>query len=191
MHVEETIRTFIAIKISSELEEAFKKFFEELKKIPCDVKWVNSESVHLTLKFLGNLARTKIDKVFEVAKEASRDFSSFQLKTKEKGAFPSLKKPRVFWIGLAETDNQTLIPLQNKIDNKLSELGFEKDSRRFHPHLTVGRVRTPKNIEEIIHNFMEYPFPEIEFKVGQILIMKSELTPKGAVYSIQNAVSLE
>lgn len=190
MHTDETIRTFIAIKISSELEQAFKKLLEELKRVQCNVKWVNPESVHLTLKFLGNLTKTKIGEVLEGTKEASRDFSSFQIRTKERGAFPSIKRPRVFWVGL-EADSQTLIQLQNKIDDELSGLGFEKDTRRFHPHLTVGRVRSPKNIGKVIQKFVEYPFPEIEFKVEQILIMKSELTPKGALYSIQNTVSLK
>ena len=190
MHTDETIRTFIAIRISSELEQAFKKLLEELKRVQCNVKWVNPESVHLTLKFLGNLTKTKIGEVLEGTKEASRDFSSFQIRTKERGAFPSIKRPRVFWVGL-EADGQTLIQLQNKIDDELSGLGFEKDTRRFHPHLTVGRVRSPKNIGKVIQKFVEYPFPEIEFKVEQILIMKSELTPKGALYSIQNTVSLK
>jgi 2'-5' RNA ligase len=190
MHTDETIRTFIAIKISSELEKAFKNLLKELKKICCNVKWVNPESIHLTLKFLGNLTKSNIKEVFKGTKEAIRDFSSFQIKTKESGAFPSIKKPRVFWVGL-EADNQTLIQLQNKIDDELFRLGFEKDPRRFHPHLTVGRVGSPKNIEEVIQKFVEYPFPEIRFKVDQILIMKSELTPKGALYSIQNAISLK
>ncbi len=190
MHTEEKIRTFVAIKITSELEKELSNFIEELRKIRCDVKWVKAESVHLTLKFLGNIHATDVAKVFEAVSNAVREFSSFRLNTAEKGAFPSLKRPRVFWVGLAEKNDHTLIPLQSKVDKKLAELGFEKEKRKFHPHLTVGRVRSPKNIEEITKRFMEYGFPKIEFNVDQVLVMKSKLTPKGAIYSVQNAVSL-
>lgn len=191
MQTIEKIRTFIAIKISPELENELNTFLEELKKIQCNVKWVNAKSIHLTLKFLGNHSSSEIEKVTESVKRGSQDFSVFKLKTGEKGAFPSLKRPRVFWVGLAENNNQTLIPLQKEIDNQLSDLGFEKESRGFHPHLTVGRVRSPGNIIEVTQKFTDYSFPEIEFAVDQILVMKSELTPKGAIYSIQNTIPLK
>lgn len=191
MQTAEETRTFIAIKISPELENELRNFIEKLKKVQGNVKWVNAESVHLTLKFMGNLPIAKVEKVTNAVKRGSGDFSKFKLKTGEKGAFPSLKRPRVFWLGLMENDNQKLIPLQKEIDNQLSDLGFEKESRKFHPHLTVGRVRSPKNIDEVTQKFMEYPFPEIEFTIDQIFVMKSNLTPKGAIYSVQSTIPLK
>jgi 2'-5' RNA ligase len=140
---------------------------------------------------MGNLTTAEVEKVTNAVKRGSVDFSKFNLKTSEKGAFPSLKRPRVFWLGLMENDNQKLLPLQKEIDNKISELGFEKESRKFHPHLTVGRVRSPKNIDEVIQKFMEYPFQEIEFTVDQIFVLKSDLTPKGAFYSVQSTIPLK
>jgi 2'-5' RNA ligase len=191
MHTVEKIRTFIAIKISPELENELRLFLEELKKIRCNVKWVNAKSIHLTLKFLGNLSKQEIEKVTDAVKKGAQNYSNFKLITGEKGAFPSLKRPRVFWVGLAENDHQTIIPLQKEIDNQLSNLGFEKESRRFHPHLTMGRLRSPKNIAEVTQRFKEYRFPEIEFIVNQILVMKSELTSKGSIYSVQNTIPLK
>lgn len=190
MSSEEKIRTFIAIKISPELEAELHTFLEALRKIRCDVKWVKPEAVHLTLKFLGNIRPEEVEKVFDAVRSAVRDVSEFRLRSGEKGAFPSLKRPRVLWVGLGEKGDHNLTTIQNSLEEELSELGFERQARKFHPHLTVGRVRSPKNIEEVTRRFMEYQFPEIEFAVDQILIMKSDLTPKGAIYTVQKAVSL-
>lgn len=190
MQTEEKIRTFVATKISSELEKELANFIEELRKIRREVKWVKPESVHLTLKFLGNIPPTNVVDVSKAVSSATREFSNFQLTTGEKGAFPSLKRPRIFWLGLAEENDQTLIPLRNRIEDELAQIGFEKEKRKFHPHLTVGRVHSPKNIDEMTQKFMDYPFPEIRFNVDEILIMKSQLTPRGAIYSVQKAVPL-
>lgn len=191
MRSEEKIRTFIAIKISPELEAALNAFLEELRKIRCDIKWVKAEGVHLTLKFLGNIPYADVLKISDGVVKAVQGFGSLRLRTGEKGAFPSLKRPRVFWVDLGEDNDRNLLEVQSQIEEKLSELGFEKERRRFHPHLTVGRVRSPKNIEEVTRKFMENPFPEIAFNVDQILIMKSDLTPKGAVYTVQKTVPLK
>jgi RNA 2',3'-cyclic 3'-phosphodiesterase len=190
MQSEEKIRTFIAINISFELREAFRSFLEELIRIGGDVKWVRPESIHLTLKFLGNLDASKIQPVCEAVQKTCEGFSTFRLRSGQKGAFPNLKRPRVFWVGLTETNGEILADLQAKLELVLAEVGFESEARRFHPHITVGRVRSAKKIDEVAHKFMEYRFPELEFMADQVLIMKSELTPRGALYSIQKAVPL-
>jgi 2'-5' RNA ligase len=190
MQSEEKIRTFIAINISSELREAFRLFIGELIRIGGDVKWVKPESIHLTLRFLGNLAASKIQLVCDAVQKTCDGFSTVRLRTGAKGAFPNLKRPKVFWVGLAETDGEILADLQAKLEMVLAEMGFEKEGRGFHPHLTLGRVRSPKKIDEVTHKFMEYRFPEIEFMADQVLVMKSKLTPHGALYSVQKTVPL-
>lgn len=191
MQSEEKIRTFIAINISSELREVCKTFIEELIKTGGDVKWVKPESIHLTLKFLGNLTASKIEPVCDAVERACAEFSAFRLKSGSKGAFPNLRRPRIFWVGLTETNDHILTDLQAKVETALIEVGFEKESRKFHPHLTVGRVRSANKITQATQAFENYHFPEIEFDVNRVLIMKSELTPRGAIYSIQKAVSLK
>jgi len=191
MQTQEKIRTFVAIKISAEMEKELGRFLAELKKDRADVKWVNHESIHLTLKFLGNLTASQVESVIEVVQKASVEFSIFHLKADEKGAFPNLKRPKVFWVGLSQADDSTLLNLQSKMETELAEIGFEKEVRKFHPHLTIGRVRRFKNLDDITEKFMAYELAEIEFEVKEILIMKSVLTPKGAVYSIQKAIPLK
>jgi len=72
----------------------------------------------------------------------------------------------------------------------LTKIGFESEGRKFKPHLTIGRVRDYKNIQQVNDTFIAYNFPTVEFNVQNIFLMKSELTPKGAIYSVQNSVKL-
>lgn len=191
MQTQEKIRTFVAIQISVELQEELGRFLAELKKKHADVKWVNHDSIHLTLKFLGNLTASQIEMVIAAVQQACEGVSEFHLKTGERGAFPNLKRPKVFWVGLSYANDPTLINLQSKIEAVLAEIGFEKETRKFHAHLTIGRVRRFKNMDDVVQKFMEYDLAEIEFDVQEVLIMKSVLTPKGAVYSIQKAIPLK
>ena len=190
MHSEEKIRTFIAINISSELRKAFTVFIQELIKIGGDIKWAKPESIHVTLKFLGNLTVSRIEPVCEAIQKACEGFPAFRLKTDRKGAFPNLKRPRVFWVGLTRIGDDRLTGLQEMLEKALIEIGFDKEARQFHPHLTVGRVRSPRKMTEVTQRFMDYHFPEIEFTADRVLIMKSELTAQGAIYAIQKAVRL-
>ena len=93
------IRTFIAIKIPPELEEAFDELIRQMRRLPGDVRWVKPHSIHLTLKFLGEIASDQLPGVFTAVEKAVADAPLFSLKTGTKGAFPSLKRPRVFWLG--------------------------------------------------------------------------------------------
>jgi 2'-5' RNA ligase len=184
------IRSFIAISISSELRDEIERLLAVLKSIPGNIKWVNSDSVHLTLKFLGNISILQVEQINSILKESVNGITTFQLKTSGKGAFPSVKNPRVYWIGIEETENNNLILIQKKIEEELIRIGFESEKRKFSPHLTIGRVRDFKNIQQVNNVFINHDFPTIEFSVQNIFLMKSQLTPRGAIYSVQNSVKL-
>lgn len=185
-----TIRTFIAVKISSELEAAFQALVRKMRKLTGEVRWVDPQSIHVTLKFLGEITPAQVQEVFAAVQRAAKGIPPFSLKAGGKGAFPSLQRPRVFWVGLAEPGGDHLMTLQRNIEEELYLAGFPKEERGFKPHLTVGRVKGMKNIETISKTFMEYPFPEIEFPADQVLVMKSDLTPGGAMYTVQKALPL-
>ncbi len=185
------IRTFIAIKIPSQLEAAFEELIQSMQHIPNKVKWVKPASIHLTLKFLGEITQKDVQRVLDRTERAVANISSFTLKTSQRGAFPSLKRPRVFWVGLTERNGEQLIGLQKNIESELETEGFPKEKREFKPHLTVGRVKSPKNIEEVSKQFMAYQFPEIEFAVNEVVVMKSELTRQGAIYTMQKSFPLK
>ena len=187
----QTIRTFIAIKISRELEAAFDTLIHSMKKNPGPVRWVNPQSIHLTLKFLGEITPVQVEDVCKGVEKAVTAIPPFSLKSGSKGAFPSPKRPRVFWLGLAETGEPHLFDMQKNIEEEMALCGFPKERRPFKPHLTVGRVKDSREIETISNIFMEYQFPEIEFSADEVLVMKSELTPQGARYSVQKSFPLK
>lgn len=185
------IRTFIAVKISPEVEKVLDSLMGEMRRMPASVKWVKPQSIHITLKFLGEITREELEKVFAGVQTAVGEYPSFTLKTADGGAFPSLERPKVFWVGLDPRGKERLIPLQQAIEASLASRGFSREKRSFSPHLTVGRVKGSLHLREISQHFSAYSFPTIEFPVDEVLVMKSQLTPGGAVYTVQKAFPLK
>lgn len=181
------IRSFIAIELPEELKSGLFQLQNDLKSAGHTfIKWVAPEGVHLTLKFLGNIASDMVTDITSVVVEASHGVSPFRLETGELGAFPNLKQPRVLWIHLGgELD--TLLKLQRRIDDALIPLGFFKEKRNFTPHLTLARIRenaSPQSCREFGELVVKKSFTsKYEFDVDSISLMKSQLLPGGAVYS--------
>src|SRR4030042_6849797 len=137
----EQIRSFMAIELPEEVKTGLRRLQTELK-LPGHtfVKWVAPESIHLTLKFLGNISPQKVAEITRVMEEASQGVNPFQLEVTEVGAFPNMRQPRVLWVGIrGEVDK--LVAWQQHIDNGLVPLGFAKETRAFTPHLTLARLR--------------------------------------------------
>lgn len=185
------IRTFIAIEIPPDLEAALRELLAEMRRAGGDVKWVDPASVHITLKFLGEITRKDVDQVSRAVESATAGKDSFIMRTGEKGAFPNLKRPRVFWVGLQALQQAQLLALQQEIESELEPYGFPREARAFKPHLTIGRVRSPRDIDRVTAAFTRNEFPTIDLPVREVLIMKSELTRQGAVYSVQRAFQLQ
>jgi 2'-5' RNA ligase len=174
-------RGFIAVDIAPLPEIA--KFIEELRKLNSSLKTVKLENIHLTLKFLGNVEESKIDKISEAMALSVKGIAPFRAKLKGSGVFPNLSRPRVIWLGVENADN--LIRIANYLNENLQALGFEKESRAFSSHITVGRVRVLKEREKLqalIRQTKDKEFGELE--ISSIKLKKSVLTPKGPEYSI-------
>lgn len=166
------MRTFIAIDTPKELKD----FFLDLqKKINIEVKINFTKEFHLTLKFLGEIDEEKLEEVKLVLKKVK--FESFKVNTSNLGVFPTESYIRVVWIGL---ESEKINELQKQIDEKLSNL-FPKDNR-FHPHITLGRVKFVKDKEKFIENLKSIKVDEKEFEVKDFKLKKSTLTPKGPIY---------
>ena len=137
----EQIRSFIAIELPDELKSGLIQLEARLKldKQPW-VKWVNPASIHLTLKFLGNIAVDRTGEITRAMEEAVQGISPFHLEVKELGVFPNLRRVQVAWVGISgEVDK--LSQLQKRIETTLTPLGFAPESRAFTPHLTLARLR--------------------------------------------------
>jgi 2'-5' RNA ligase len=186
----ETIRTFIAVPLNPDIRAEAGKLARKLQPLSRGIKWVKPQSMHLTLKFLGNITKEDVQKLFTAM---DRLFASppkpLTLHTTDLGAFPNLKRPRVLWIGLQGEGLPILLDLQREVEENLAAEGFPKEQRKFSPHLTLARVKYGDNLERVIKEFSEYQFPEILLKVEQLDIMRSDLKPTGAEYSVQKSYS--
>ena len=180
------IRCFIAINLPSDVREQISKYIENLKVYSKDIRWINAANLHLTLKFLSEITSDKVHQVKKCLYPISDQFSSFNLNIFGTGCFPGKKRPRVFWIGMEQDKTNPLFVIQQWIENQLLDLKFEKEKRRFSPHLTLGRVRakTPVDFSELFTFLEQNPFEPFKFSVTSIFFMQSILKPSGAEYHI-------
>ncbi len=191
----EQIRSFIAIELPEEVRRGLAKLRSELEGTEHRfVKWVDTEGIHLTLKFLGNISFRQVAEVTKAIEKAARGIPPFHLEISGLGAFPNLKQPRVLWVGIGgEID--TLLRLQQNIDSALASLGFAKEERPFMPHLTLARVRQGASPMER-RNFGELAMSasfEASYPIDAkaVSLMRSQLTPEGAIYTRLSMVGLE
>ena len=189
------MRSFIAIELPDELRLALGALQTRLKSHNQPwVKWVDPYSIHLTLKFLGNVAAVKLDEILKAIKEAAEGIPAFHLKVKGLGVFPNPRRVQVAWVGL-NGEITILSQLQQRLETSLAQLGFTPESRPFTPHLTLARVRDRASAEE------RQSFGQIitsarfeagyEFEVTAICLIRSQLTREGAVYHQIGSVGLE
>ncbi|MGQ9460111.1 MAG: RNA 2',3'-cyclic phosphodiesterase [Candidatus Bathyarchaeaceae archaeon] len=178
----ETIRSFIAFDIDSEL--VLKRLSEAqnmLMNTGADLKLVNPQNIHVTMRFLGNISPPMVDSIHEEMKKIS--FSPFEIELKGLGAFPNLKYARVVWAGIRKgADN--LRDIFNQLEPRLRKLGFKPDPKGFSPHLTIARVKTGRHKAELIkcvEDMADYEFGII--KADCLRLKKSVLTPKGPIYT--------
>jgi len=175
------LRCFIAIELSEELKSSIDGYIDKLKSTGADVKWVSAKNLHLTLKFLGSTPEELLTEINKKLSSIAKLHDRFTCRIFEAGVFPNIKQPRVIWLGIK--DSAEMIKLQRDIDEAMAEFGFEKEGREFNPHLTIGRVRSPKNKDILMKELAtlkDADFGKIEVK--NITLMKSELKPGGAEY---------
>jgi RNA 2',3'-cyclic 3'-phosphodiesterase len=181
----EDIRAFIAIELPAEIKVKLTQLEEQLKSSRLNAKWVTPESIHLTLKFLGNISVDSIPNVQEIMEEASLSVAPFQIGMSGVGVFPSPQRAQVIWAGL-NGDLDKLLELQKLIDTGLSRLGFVPESRPFTGHLTVARMRDEsRSVErEAAANMAETTrFEGPLFLVESISLMRSQLRREGPIYT--------
>jgi len=187
------IRCFIAIHIPPMVQSQILAYIDQLKRISQEVRWIKGENIHLTLKFLGEVDSKRVESVKKYLHPLSDKFSKFRLQILGSGCFPQKKRPRVFWLGMEQSKDNPLFSIHNWIDSQLVELEFEKEKRRFSPHLTVGRVRAGQPVEFLdLFRFLENnPFTPVNFQVDEIFFMQSYLKPTGAEYSVIESYPLK
>ncbi|MCE5333850.1 MAG: RNA 2',3'-cyclic phosphodiesterase, partial [Desulfobacteraceae bacterium] len=140
-----TIRCFIAVDLSEAVRKRLGGLIRELGESGAEVGWVRPESIHLTLKFLGNVAVELTEEMKPVLRRIGEEAIAFRIEPAGCGAFPNVKQPRVVWVGLGGV-NKHLAALQKAVESAMIPFGFAPEDRPFRPHLTLGRVRGRRNI---------------------------------------------
>jgi 2'-5' RNA ligase len=191
----EQIRSFIAIELPADVRSALAELQAGLRtNNPPQVKWVDPDSIHLTLKFLGNIPAAKINDIGDALVQVARDFSPLSLEVQGLGVFPDFRRVRVVWVSLGGDISQ-LKQLQQRIDSSLMPLGFARESRPFTPHLTLARVReraTPAEQQQLGQIISDARFKTTHrFTAESISLMQSQLTTGGAIYRQITAVGLK
>lgn len=177
-----TVRAFLAFDIEN--PEVKKNLINAQKLVAqtgADVKLVEPENIHMTIRFLGDITLSVADKVFEEMKKVQ--FAPFSVQISGIGVFPSLSYPRVVWVGISEGAQQ-LTNIFNQLESRLQSLGFAPDPKGFSPHLTIARVRSATNkmeLAELVKKNAEYPFGTVQAQCMRL--KKSDLTPRGPIYS--------
>ncbi len=185
-----TIRTFVAANLDPGLRERLARLQERLKETRADVAWVRPENLHLTLKFLGEVEETALGAVADAIRPVAAGHGPFRLAFAGLGAFPQPRTARVVWIGVGD-GSEGLAELHARLQATLEPLGFQREGRPFTSHLTLGRVRGPGRREQLAMAVMSMPAEPLgEMVLDRIDLMRSELRPEGARYSVLHTFAL-
>jgi RNA 2',3'-cyclic 3'-phosphodiesterase len=184
------IRTFICIDIPHSIKARIEKLQSQLRRPSAQISWVKPANIHLTLRFLGDVAQSKILKVNTAVNRAVDSFGPFQITVGSTGCFPSPRHPSVLWIGISPVAGD-LQKLRDAIEVELVRQGFEPENKKFKPHLTIARIRNPRNAAEVTEAFLTSGFADQSFQANEVLVMRSQLSPQGSIYTPQAVIPLK
>ncbi len=175
------IRSFIAVDLDPTVLAAVGSLQRELAGCAADVRWVRPAGMHVTLKFLGGIAPSLLDQVHHAVQQALADRPAVRLLVRGLGAFPSLQRPRVLWVGLTGAG---LALLAEHVEGAVTPLGFAAERRRFSPHLTLGRVNSLRGWPQLKEIFAAHAADDFgATTISAVTVYRSVLRPDGAVYT--------
>lgn len=186
--MDDPIRTFVALELSRSQKDGILSLTEALKRRGIRASWSRSATLHLTLRFLGDVEASRIGDVVEAARAAISGVEPFVFATAGLGAFPSPRRPRVIWLGVEPSPE--LFELQSGLERELERVGFPRERRPFKPHLTVGRVRNPGDAAGLPDVLAALDAPHEETIVRDVRVMRSTLARGGAVHEVLERLPL-
>ncbi len=176
------MRAFIAIAVPESVLKSCQDIVAQLRGLNLQGRFAKTRSIHLTLQFLGNIEEDQIVGIAQVLEQAGREVAPLNLEVGRLGVFPQLANPRVVWIGVEPVDG--LMKLQSKIQRGVDPLGFPQEKRDFHPHLTLLRLKSRKNLGPLTE-YLQAEGPHQQagvIQAAQIHLYQSILKPQGAEY---------
>lgn len=191
----EKIRSFVAIELPQDVTSALDELESDLRQRlqTGAIRWVAAKSIHLTLKFLGDVPADQMDAVSKALSAACAGIPPFTFHLAGLGCFPNLRRPRVVWVGV-EGSLQQLHQLRSAVEAHIAPLGYPTERRAFDPHLTLGRVKrvTPAEAHRIGQVVEGVDLGTIaRVHVSQVSLMRSDLTRAGAIHTRLASVTLE
>ena len=184
------MRAFIAVELSEAVRNALLSFLREVKLLDAPVRWVRPEGIHLTLKFLGEISASRVAEVSSILDDVTARHAAFSLEFVGTGAFPAKPQvPRIIWSGIAQS--RPLESLHFDLEEGLEAIEIPRERRRFQPHLTLGRVKSPRNLEAALKFVCSHERTAFgSMSVHSVDLYKSTLKPEGAEYSRIHSASL-
>jgi 2'-5' RNA ligase len=182
---DEPWRVFCAIELPQAIREVVVRHIARLKKaVPeAKVSWAREETLHLTLKFLGDIPQLAVENLSDAMSRAVSGLSPFSVRLEFAKVFPNHGPPRVLWIGINDLSGK-LIELHRRLEDEAMKAGFEKEARRFEPHLTLARIRNPKPARTLATAHEQMKFEPVEIPVSELLVIRSRLSSEGSKYTV-------
>jgi len=177
----EKIRSFIAIELDAHVRDTLTDVQTTLRRSGAHVKWVKAENIHLTLKFLGDVDEKKISLIKDTLRPPLEKISPFEIQISTPGAFPNMNRPRAIWVGISQ-GNEVIKTIVQDMEDSLGRVGFKKETRPFASHITIGRVRSFKNIHQLAKAISETTLTPLQQSINHITLFKSTLTSSGPIY---------
>ena len=184
------VRTFIGIFPPAELQSKIADIGAAFNVESSGVRWEHQSKFHVTVKFLGEVPAHQLSRLRDILIDRAQTIPYFKIQLLAFGCFPTARSPRIVWIGSSREENTSLVECAEAIEESCAQLGFKKEERVFHPHITIGRVKgkIPENLIKTIENTT---FEPLKFPCAELLVMKSDLSPSGSTYSKQCTISLK
>lgn len=184
------LRAFLAVPISDELCGVISKQIRELAAVSPGVRWTDPDGLHITLKFFGEIEELETVEISRCVQSVVADHTAFEVAVTGLGAFPAADRPRTLWAGIEHGADQ-LCALQADLENALSDLGYKAETRRYHPHVTIGRVRDKSGVSELSSALERLADESMgRAPVEDVVFYSSELRRSGAIYTPMATVSL-
>jgi RNA 2',3'-cyclic 3'-phosphodiesterase len=180
----ETWRVFCAIDVPEDVRASLIAHINQLRGAAPDAhaSWGREGNIHLTLKFLGDIPQTSVQSLSEAASRTAACFAPFTIRLEQTGVFPKHGQPRVLWIGINDLEGK-LGELYARLEVESSKAGFPKESRPFHPHLTLARLRKPQHARTLASAHKAMELEPAEIAVSELLVIRSELSSEGSKYT--------
>jgi 2'-5' RNA ligase len=185
------IRTFIGVDVGKPIRDRLVALQEALARAGTEVKWVEAENLHVTLLFLGEVDDRDVVDVCRVVADCTQKYAPFPMSVETVGCFPTPRRPRILWAGIGE-GTQPLCALHDALERPLMDLGcYRREERKYTPHITLGRVKSERSTEKLAAALAKQAgWKGGEINVRELLVMGSELTPKGPVYTVLSRAKL-